>query len=161
MENLFLDVMTNEEIGKLERTKQNKAFALRLINDLREVFVVNERIVNQENSVNIEVYAYNKRTPNFIFIANSNGVKITCGSFKGILGYYSVKNPEQNSHIKPLGFIYEKYCQFTSNVEKSFSENKDYGWFNFSIPIVNDSTLKETLRDIIYLLEFEKFNKRI
>lgn len=157
MDNLFMAAMSVDKVAAIEQTKAYKAFALKLINDLKRVFRVNEEVNDGQNSCTIRI----KAKPYYIyrdnkFVANSDGVFLL---FKS-LGYYSV-DTESNPHIMPLGKLYEKYKDTGSSAESSFLDEKNrYGYVNFKIQLApNDVLLNDKLRDIIYLLEQDSYHK--
>ena len=149
--------MDADKVSKIEQTKLNKQFALRVIKDLARVFRVNEQINDGQNSCTIRI----KAQPNYIyqnnnFVANSDGVFF---NFKA-LGYYAV-DTERNPLIKPLGKLYEKYKDVGSSAESSFLDQKNrHGYVSYRIPLQhNDALLNDKLRDIVYLLEQDGYNK--
>jgi hypothetical protein len=165
MSNLFLQSMTDEQVGAIEKVKQNKVFTLRLIKDLGQIFHTNETVRDEQNSVRVSISAYGQnRYENFIFHANKNGV-----TFSGkVLGYREV-DTVKSPHIKPLGALYEKYKTdggsmfdgISTVADNEFLSDHGHGEVQFTIKIEeNSSNLQETLRDIIYLLEKESFKKR-
>lgn len=157
MDNLFLTAMDANKVTAIEQTKANKAFALRIINDLRRVFQVNEQTSDTENSCVIRIKAKsNYIYQNNSFVANDKGVFF---NFKS-LGYYTV-NTERNPRIMPLGKLYEKYKDTGSSAESRFLDpTSRHGYVAFRIELeVNDVLLNDKLRDIVYLLEQDGYNK--
>ena len=85
MENLFTEALPKNEADKISAIKTSKAFALRLLSDLKGVYRIFETVNDQQNGVVIEI----RRSSNirqgygFKFIADMNGVR-----FVGrVLGY--------------------------------------------------------------------------
>lgn len=155
-ENLFIDALTLDMQTDINKVKENKAFALRLINDLDKLFYTNYQIEDQQDSVVIRM----KRSASsnwygcFSFTATKLGVKFHSHN----LGYY------QSNHFKSLGALYEKYKGNGTSAEINFLNNNAgstrHGHVNFVIPINQDDNIKETLRDIVYLMEQNQYIKR-
>ena len=155
MENLFLEALDENQAKAIEETKINKAFALRLVKDLDALFSTNYMVEDQQNGVEITMRTSSNSTwyGCFKFIVNNNGIKFISRN----LGYY------KNSSFKNLGGLYEKYKHSGTTAEANFlrDENAPHGYVEFRIPIErNDVNLKETLRDIIYLMEQNQYRKR-
>ena len=153
-ENLFLDAIDSDKLNEINAIKTNKAFALRIINDLRKVFRTYERIEDMYDSTSIDM----KRTSTsnyyhcFSLLANKRGLFFIANC----LGYYSVN---EGSSIKPLGFLYEKYIE-TSSADDSFKVRHDHGQVVIRIKLdENDIDLKDKLKDIVYLMEQNQFTK--
>ena len=153
-ENLFLDAIDSDKLNEINAIKTNKAFALRIINDLRKVFRTYERIQDECDSTSIDM----KRTSTSNYyrcislLANKKGLFFIANC----LGYYGVNN---GSSIKPLGFLYEKYKE-TSTADDSFEVRRDHGNVTIRIKLdENDIELNNKLRDIVYLMEQNQFTK--
>ena len=158
--NLFLDSMDTDQQKAIDEIKLNKAFALQLINDLDRVFQTNYEIVDDQNSTIIRMkrYVSNNWYNAFIFSVTKEGIKFKSSN----LGYYSV-DEVKNPHIKPLGKLYEKYKGNGTTCDSNFmlEGTSRHGNVNFVIPINrNGNNLKESLRDIVYLMEQNQYNKR-
>lgn len=157
MENIFLMAMELTKASAIQQIKANKQFALMMIKDLTKVFRVNQEVNDSENSCIIRIkgkthYIYQ----NNYFVANSEGVFL---NFK-TLGHYKV-DTEKNPTIMPLGELYEKYKGTGSSAESSFLDPKNrFGYVTFRIPLDKyDALLHEKLRDVVYLLEHDRYNK--
>jgi len=153
MDNLFLSALDDNQLKTIENIKANKAFALRIIQDLDVVFNTNFSIENQQNGVviYIKVSASHNLYNCAKFVATTNGVKFSTST----LGYYRCKQ------FKDLGWLYEKYKGNGTTAENNFLSNHGHGYVNFKLPIKeHDVNLKETLKDIVYLMEQKGFIKR-
>jgi hypothetical protein len=153
-DNLFLDAIDSDKLNEINAIKTNKAFALRIINDLRKVFRTYERIEDASDSTSIDM----KRTSTsnyyhcFTLLANKKGLFFIANC----LGYYSVG---EGSTIKPLGKLYEKYIE-TSSADDNFKVRHDHGQVVIRIKLdENDIDLKDKLKDIVYLMEQNQFTK--
>lgn len=153
--NLFLDAMDTEQQKAIDEIKANKEFALKLIYDLDRVFQTNYEVVDDQMSVTIRM----KRSPSnnwyraFSFVATKDGINF----YSSNLGYYN------STQFKSLGALYEKYKSNGTTCDTNFvmEGTSKHGFVNFRIPIyrVGDD-LKQTLQDIIYLMEQEQYRKR-
>jgi hypothetical protein len=155
MENLFLEALDENQAKAIEETKINKAFALRLVKDLDMLFNTNYMVEDLQNGVEITMRTSSSSTLYgcFKFVVNNNGIKFISKN----LGYY------KNSSFKNLGGLYEKYKHCGTTAEQNFlrDENTPHGFVYFNIPIRRDDVnLKETLKDIIYLMEQNQYKKR-
>jgi len=159
MDNLFLSALDDNQLKTIENIKANKAFALRIIKDLDVVFNTNFSIENQQNSVVIymKVSASHNLYNCARFVATTNGVKFSSKN----LGYY------KGFKFKDLGWLYEKYKGNGTTADDNFLFNQEDGYarafgnVEFELPIKeNDVNLKETLKDIVYLMEQKGFIKR-
>ena len=153
--NLFLDSLPTDRVMELEEIKENKKFALRLINDLDKVFQTNYQVEDDQECTIIRM----KRSPSnnwygaFSFIVSKNGITFKSRN----LGYY------HSTQFKSLGALYEKYkdCGTTCDTNFVMEGTSKHGFVNFVIPIYrNGDKLNETLRDIIYLMEQDQYRKR-
>ena len=54
-DNLFLDAIDSDKLNEINAIKTNKAFALRIITDLRKVFRTYERIEDASDSTSIDM----------------------------------------------------------------------------------------------------------
>ena len=150
-DNLFLDAIDSDKLNEINAIKTNKAFALRIINDLRKVFRTHERIEDAYDSTSIDM----RRTSTsnfyrcFSLLANKKGL-----FFDAVcLGYY------EGSTIKPLGKLYEKYIDL-STADDNFKVRHDHGQVVIRIKLdENDIDLKDKLKDIVYLMEQNQFTK--
>jgi hypothetical protein len=153
--NLFLDALDSDQQRAIEEIKLNKAFALQLIKDLDRVFQTNYEILDDQNSVLIRMkrYVSNNWYNAFLFSVTKEGIKFKSTN----LGYYECKQ------YKELGGLYEKYKGNGTTCDSNFLHEGStrHGFVNFVIPIyrVGDD-LKGTLRDIVYLMEQNQYNKR-
>jgi len=157
MENLFTEALPKNEADKISAIKTSKAFALRLLSDLKGVYRIFETVNDQQNGVVIEI----RRSSNirqgygFNFIADMNGVR-----FVGrVLGYRVL--PE-GSDIKTFGWIMEKYSEFGSKAESRFMDDvpQPFGYVDFVIPLkYADPKFNERIRDVMKLLDKDEFNK--
>lgn len=146
--NLFLDAMDTETLKSIAEIKANKAFALKLINDLDIIFQTNHEIRDEQNGVNIHM----KTSPRvnwynaFQFLVNEKGIR-----FKATI----------LSSYKGLGDLYEKYKDCGTTCDNSFLENNRLGDVKFYIPINrNGDGLKDTLKDIIRIMQLGGYCKR-
>jgi hypothetical protein len=153
--NLFLDAMDTDQQRAIDEIKANKAFALQLIYDLDRVFQTNYEILDDQDSVVIRM----KRSVgsnwygSFSFVVNKEGIKFRSSN----LGYYESKQ------FKGLGGLYEKYKGNGTTCDSNFllEGGTRHGFVNFVIPINrNGDNLKESLKDIIYLMEQNQYHKR-
>ena len=155
--NLFVDAMDTNQWQSIQEIKLNKAFARQLINDLDKVFQTNYQIEDLENGVciTIRTSASSSNYGSFRFIVSKDGIKFRSSS----MGYYN----SIQSYIMPLGALYEKYKEHGTTADAGFltHERRAHGKVEFSIPINrNGDNLKESLRDIMYLLEQNQYKKR-
>ena len=151
--NLFLESMDTKKVSEIFETKANKEFALTLVKDLDEVFHTNYRIQDGENSVLIRI----KTSPSigiyggYSFSANKDGIRF----YAKVLCYYS-----------RLGKLYEKYKDSGTTADANFLAKGDrtgFGWVEFYIPILrtdNKERLLNTLKDIVVILEHDRYTKR-
>ena len=149
--NLFLESMDTKKVSEIFETKANKEFALNLVKDLDEVFHTNFRIQDREDSVLIRI----KTSPSlndygsYNFSANKNGIRF----YAKVLCYYS-----------RLGKLYEKYKDSGTTADERFLGNgSKFGWVEFYIPILrtdNKERLLNTLKDIVVILEHDRYTKR-
>jgi hypothetical protein len=151
--NLFLESMDTKKVSEIFETKANKEFALNLVKDLDEVFHTNFRIQDREDSVLIRI----KTSPSlndygsYNFSANKNGIRF----YAKVLCYYS-----------RLGKLYEKYKDSGTTADANFLAKGDrtgFGWVEFYIPILrtdNKERLLNTLKDIVVILEHDRYTKR-
>jgi hypothetical protein len=154
--NLFLDAMGTEQQTAIQDIKANKEFALQLIKDLDKVFQTNYKCDDGQNGVTISM----KASPNynsygsFVFVVDKDGIKFKSRN----LGYYKC------TQFKELGGLYEKYKVNGTTCDSNFmlEGSSRHGFVNFVIPIIyaNGNELKETLRDIMYLMEQNQYKKR-
>lgn len=157
MDNLFLEAMDIDQQKAIEEIKLNKKFALKLIDDLDKVFQTNYKVEDGQNGVVISTKAspsYNW-SGSFKFIVGKDGITFKASN----LGYY------HSTQFKGLGGLYEKYKGNGTTCDNNFTlEGKDWqrhGWVHFSIPINrNGDNLKDTLKDIVYLMEQNQYRKR-
>jgi len=155
MNNLFLDAMDTDQQKAIEEIKANKAFALQLIYDLDRVFQTNNEILDDQNSVLIRMkrFVSNNWLNSFTFSVTKEGIKFRSYN----MGYYESKQ------FKELGKLYEKYKGNGTTCDENFlfEGGTRHGNVNFVIPIyrVGDD-LKGALRDIVYLMEQNQYNKR-
>ena len=154
-DNLFLNSIDSDKLNEINAIKNNKAFALRLINDLGKVFQTNHKVEDNAD----DVISYMRTSPNHNFYgcfrikADKNGLFF----YADCLGYYSVN---VGSHIKPLGAMYEKYKKDSKASDAFISETDRHGHVNIVIQLSeNDPMLKEKLKDIFYLMEAKGFSK--
>ena len=173
--NLFLEAIGSEKISAINEIKENKKFLLGLINDLEKVFYTHYEIFDKDNYVEVRIkpnqsYGYHGT---YSFFAKENGVKFSAR----VLGYYECKDP----NFKPIGKLYEKYKDFAATADKSFLKKDSiggaHGYVDFNIPIHRsdliismkdthsekqkpNERLVDTLKDIVYLLEKQGYNKR-
>ena len=154
--NLFLDAMDTEQQTAIQDIKANKEFALQLIKDLDKVFQTNYEIVDDQDSVVIRMkrYVSSNWYGSFYFSVTKEGIRFRSTN----LGYYECKQ------YKELGKLYEKYKSNGTTCDSNFLHEGStrHGFVNFVIPIIyaNGNELKQTLRDIIYLMEQNQYNKR-
>jgi hypothetical protein len=153
--NLFLDAMDTDQQRAIDEIKLNKAFALQLINDLNKVFQTNYEIVDDQDSVVIRMkrYVSSNWYGSFYFSVTKEGIRFRSTN----LGYYECKQ------YKELGKLYEKYKSNGTTCDSNFLHEGStrHGFVNFVIPIYrNADNLKESLRDIVYLMEQNQYNKR-
>jgi hypothetical protein len=153
--NLFLDAMDIDKQASIKEIKENKKFALQLINDLDRVFQTNYEITDDQNSVVIRMKRYSSSTwyGSFYFSVTKEGIKFRSTN----LGYYECKQ------FKELGGLYEKYKGNGTKADDNFLREGGtrHGNVSFVIPIYrNGDDLKGALRDIIYLMEQAQYNKR-
>ena len=148
--NLFLDALDSNKVNEIEEIKLNKQFALQLINDLDRVFQTNYEIVDEQDCVIIRM----KRSPSnnwircFSFVATKDGINFNAV----LLDYYS--------HV---GHLFEKYKSNGTKAEENFVKEgtSKHGNVSFRIPIYRSGDdLKQTLRDIVFILEREQYRKR-
>ena len=157
--NLFVDAMDTNQWQSIQEIKLNKAFARQLINDLDKVFQTNYEIEDLENGVciTIRATASSSRYGSFRFVVSKDGIKFRSSS----MGYYK----STQSYIMPLGALYEKYKGNGTTADAGFlapeGRSGAHGKVEFSIPINrNGDNLKESLKDIMYLLEQNQYRKR-
>jgi len=153
--NLFLDAMDTEQQTAIQDIKANKEFALQLIKDLDKVFQTNYEIVDDQDSVVIRMkrYVSSNWYGSFYFSVTKEGIRFRSTN----LGYYECKQ------YKELGKLYEKYKSNGTTCDSNFLHEGStrHGFVNFVIPIYrNGDDLKGALRDIIYLMEQNQYNKR-
>ena len=159
--NLFLDAMDTDQQKAIDEIKLNKAFALQLINDLDKVFQTNYEIVDDQNCVIIRMRRYTSSNwlNAFIFSVTKEGINFKSSN----LGYYESGTTSTGSEIKGLGKLYEKYKGNGTTCDSNFmlEGTSKHGNVNFVIPINrNGNNLKESLKDIVYLMEQNQYNKR-
>jgi hypothetical protein len=153
MENLFLQAMDADKLLAINEIKANKEFAMKLINDLSQVFHTNHIIKDGTDYSLISM----KVSPSYIysqyFNANKNGITFSTKS----LGSYKSEKPNWC-----LGELYEKYKDNGTTADSGFTDKKyGHGFVEFRIPFQrNDANLNNILKDIIYLMEFKGFRKR-
>lgn len=154
-DNLFLNAMDTDQQMSIQEIKANKQFALRLINDLDKVFQTNYQIEDEQEGVVIRM----KRNPTnnwyhcFSFIVSKNGITFSCQN----LGYY------HSTQFRDLGWLYEKYKGngATADSNMLLEGSSRHGWVKFNIKINrNGDNLKDTLKDIVYLMEQDQYKKR-
>ena len=155
-DNLFIDAMDTDQQMSIQEIKANKQFALKLINDLDKVFQTNYQIEDEQDGVVIRM----KRNPTnnwyhcFSFFVSKNGITFSCQN----LGYY------HSTQFKSLGGLYEKYKhngQSTADSNMLLQGTSGHGWVKFNIKINrNGDNLKDTLKDIVYLMEQDQYKKR-
>jgi hypothetical protein len=153
-DNLFLNAIDSDKLNEINAIKRNKAFALRILNDLSKVFRTYEKIEDEYDSTSIDM----KRTSTsnyyrcFSLVSNKKGL-----FFDAVcLGYYSVG---EGSSIKALGKLYEKYIDL-STADDNFKLRHDHGYVTIRIKLdESDIDLNEKLKDIVYLMEQNQFTK--
>jgi hypothetical protein len=153
-DNLFLNAIDSDKLNDINAIKRNKAFALRILNDLSKVFRTYEKIEDEYDSTSIDM----KRTSTsnyyscFSLLSNKKGLFFNANC----LGYYSVND---GSSIKALGKLYEKYIDL-STADDSFKNRHDHGKVTIRIKLdENDIDLNDKLKDIVYLMEQNQFTK--
>lgn len=169
--NLFLEAIGADKVSAIQETKENKRFALSLIEDLEKVFHTNFRIEDGTDSttIRIKTSSNGNNYGSYTFTANKYGIRFNAKC----LGYYSVSSG--NDHIKPLGKLYEKYKDIGATADKGFLDSTHrHGWVTFNIPIFrsdlhininlpkldNKERLLDTLKDIVYILEQNSYKKK-
>lgn len=153
--NLFFSAMDVEKQMAINEIKENKKFALKLIQDLDKIFQTNYHIEDQQDGVIIRM----KKSPNnnwyncFSFIVNKDGIEFHCNN----LGYY------YSNHFKHLGWLYEKYKDNGTTADSNFllEGSSMHGWVHFKIKINRQGdNLNDTLKNIVYLMEHNQYNKK-
>ena len=148
--NLFLDAMDTEQQKAIDEIKLNKEFALKLIIDLDRVYQTNYEILDEQNCVIIRMKRSlsNNWYRAFSFVATKEGINFNAV----LLDYYS--------HV---GHLFEKYRGNGTTAEESFVKEgtSRHGNVSFVIPIYRiGDDLKQTLKDIILIMEREQYRKR-
>jgi hypothetical protein len=155
--NLFLESMDTKKVSEINQTKANKEFALRLYKDLSSVFHIVPQIDDDRNYCSIHMMVNSQRTisSGAQFKATKDGIVF----IKSLLAYYSVS--KNNTHIMPLGGLYERYKDSGTTCQDSFIK-KDYGHgqVHFKIPISRHGDNKQILKDIVTIMEQEGYNKK-
>jgi hypothetical protein len=155
--NYFMDAMDTDQRLLIQEIKLNKAFALQLASDLDKVFQINYKIEDLENGVCITMKASASYSDygSFRFVVSEDGIKFRSNN----MGYYkSTQFP-----TKSLGVLYEKYKGNGTKADWLLDpkDPRAHGMFTFVIPVNrNSSNLKESLKDIMYLLEQNQYRKR-
>jgi hypothetical protein len=143
-ENLFIQAMDQQEVESINQIKLNKAFALRLISDLSNVFQTNHSVEDDKNFVKIRM----KTSPSYnfynccYFIANEKGISFT----SPILTY---------EH--KIGHLFKKY----ENVSSKERPNDNHCVFTIKINIQRDDlNISDKLKDIVELMNLKGYYKK-
>jgi len=143
-DNLFIQAMNPQEVERINETKLNKSFTLRLISDLSRVFQTNHQVEDDRNCTIIRT----KEAPNynwyncFTFTANADGI-----SFNAIILTYE----------KRIIHIFNKY---KDNENTSKDRDDDFANYTVCIKIYRDDVnLSEKLKDIVELMNLKGYRK--
>ena len=152
MSNLFLEAQTPTERSTFESIRKNKEFAGRLIDNLARVYKVFIATDHTTNGVTYTITRGQNYRGGFRFIADLNGVKFT-GT---VLGYRSIPK-DIKTRIGTIGWIHDKYFEFGGK----YHTNADFTHLDFVIGISDDGddTMRETLRDIMRIMDFDRYGK--
>jgi len=144
--------MTTDQLQEHEAIAKNKAFAQRLLTDLAKVYTIIETVKDNVKNTVIKLQSSGNYISTASFNANKDGIFF--GS--DVLGYYEDKT------VRGIGKHYERYKEdgTISKDGKDFTQN-DHKRISFKIKLTeNDPTLPQRLRDVMYLLEHNGFNKK-
>ena len=167
MDNIFFDVMEPKQRASIQEIKANKQFTLLLINDLDKVFQTNYMIEDLENGVIIKT----KTSPNsnwyncFSFVVDEKGIEFHTTNLGHRKKSKNSLLPSERSEKFLLGDLYKKYKNTGTKADKNFlctdSTSTTFGKVEFVIPInrIGDN-LKESLKDIVFLMEQNSYKKR-
>lgn len=150
-DNLFLNAMDSDKLNEINAIKDNKSFAMRILNNLSNVFRTYDKV--QDECDRVVIYMKTSFTSNyynaFTIIADKNGLFFNAHC----LGYYS-------GGKKPLGVIFEKYKQWSKDTDNFVSQPERLNRVVISIPLNrNDVDLNDKLKDIVYLMEQGQYVK--
>jgi hypothetical protein len=150
-DNLFINAMDSDKLNEINAIKKNKGFAMRILNNLSQVFRTYDKVEDECDRVIISMKT--SFTSNyyggFTIIADKNGLFFNAHC----LGYYF-------GGEKPLGFVYDKYKEWSKPLDSFVDKPNRLNKVIISIPLdENDVYLKDKLKDIIYLMEQGKYVK--
>lgn len=150
-DNLFLNAMDSDKLNEINAIKDNKAFAMRILNNLSNVFRTYDKV--EDECDRVVIYMKTSFTSNyyhsFTIIADKNGLFFNADC----LGYYL-------GGKKPLGVIFEKYKEWSKDTDNFVSQPERLNRVVISIPLNrNDVDLNDKLRDIVYLMEQGQYVK--
>ena len=151
MENLFLQVMTISEREEIDTIKTHKAFAKRLVDDLKRVFEVYTEVRDDQNYSVLHIgKTANQRYDKPRFYADNKGIRF----YARVLGYRdcSFYGTELNDI-----FLRNKNSRADLNFLSEEKSGHGYVDLEVNIPLTN---FDSQLRDIMTALKILKFNRK-
>lgn len=150
-DNLFLNAMDSDKLNEINAIKDNKSFAMRILNNLSNVFRTYDKV--QDECDRVVIYMKTSFTSNyynaFTITVDKNGLFFNAYC----LGYYK-------GGKKPLGVVFEKYKEWSKDTDNFVIRPDNLNRVVISIPLNrNDIDLNDKLKDIVYLMEQGQYVK--
>lgn len=159
MENMFLDAMDKEIVSDFQETKLNKEFGLKLINDLRNVFHIYDKV---EDNPNYSI-VYTKKAANHnyyganTFTFDKEGIKFRCH----LLCYPSMAHVERLKGVDSPLTMFNKYKEHEMTKADNAFMSGTLGHLDIAIDLKRDDVnLREKLKDIATCFQIEGYSKK-
>ena len=152
MENLFLQAIGNDKVESINKTKKNKEFLRKVINDLQQVYTLYVSNEDNQNSTTFNIRKFANYRPTIFFNANENGIIFSTK----LLGYRKCGTPSWE-----LGWIIEKYDTCKGDINFIADVKQPHGWVDVKIEFTDVTpNLMDIIRDIARILDHEKVSKK-
>ena len=161
MGNLFLDAMGTDKVNEINKIKANKKFGLRLIDDLGSVFNIYPKIEDDTQACYIDT----KSRPNHNYYSSNRFVCTKDGVMfeSTLLCYQDMKSFDKYKGLPTPISLYKKYLdQKGTKADTSFLDEKHkHGKVTICIRFdENNPNLKEILKDITAIYEYDGYTKK-
>lgn len=152
MNNLFLNAIPSDQLAEIEAVKKNKAFFRRLANDLGEVYHIFGQVADEQKSSRYKMYTQAGNVNYSVyFTADKDGV---------VFHAYPLLMRERGK--EPTQELYDRYKDTgEARGDKSYLGSSGHGNVTFDIKLSeNDPNLQQKLRDIVFIMSKQYFNKK-